>query len=201
MLREVAPSDNLHFFKNKSVLYFHLTNTSGCEYLEPQILARLVSQWSVMWQGEETTSHWRRWLRCVILVDLVKTHLPCQIFAVHNNRFTRRYGEMFLNSLLAWLQQKSRRCNSIVWPVVWIGSARERGSFRVCLISTTCLPVTSVSLPRSSVERRRGWRRVWSKLTHSDLLVWLWNCLSFTTVERGKKKEVHLSPSVWHWGT
>lgn len=52
----------------------------------------------------------------------------------------------------------SRRCSSLVCPVVWTGSARDRGSFRVCLISTTCLPVTSISLPRSSVERRRGWR-------------------------------------------
>lgn len=29
MLCEVAPSDNIYFFKNKSVLYTNLTNMSG----------------------------------------------------------------------------------------------------------------------------------------------------------------------------
>lgn len=106
---------------------------------------------------------------------------------IQYNWYTQRYEEMFLNSPFAWLQQMSRKCSSIVWPVVRTGSARERGSFRVCLISTTCLPVTSVSLPRSSVERQRGWRRVWSTLTQSDSLMWLWNCLSSATAERGAK--------------
>lgn len=65
---------------------------------------------------------------------------------------------IFFNSPFACFQQASRRCSSFVCPVVKTGSARDRGSFRVCLISTTCLPVTRGSLPRSGVERGRKWR-------------------------------------------
>lgn len=67
-----------------------------------------------------------------------------------------RPGEILLNLPFACLQQASRRRNSFVWPVVRTGSARDRGSFRVCLISTTCLPVTRGSLPRSGVERENN---------------------------------------------
>lgn len=37
----------------------------------------------------------------------------------------------------------------MVCPDVRTGSVKARGSFKVCLISTTCLPRTSGSLPRS----------------------------------------------------